>query len=94
MYNSHAIGNIGIVYKKLNEFQKTVSYHQRALKIYEDNKHEVGIIITKGNLSSLQLQLKNFKSVIAYASKAKEDDERFGYNRYVPYVIFKRGYIF
>lgn len=85
------LGNIGIVYKKLNEFQKTVSYYQRALKIYEDNKHEVGTVITKGNLSSLQLQLKDFESVIAYASEAKEDYERLGYTRYVPYVIFNRA---
>lgn len=85
------LGNIGIVYKKQKEFKKTLKYYERALSIYEENNYEVGIVITKGNIGALQLKLEDYESAITYTTEAKDDYERLGYTRYVPYPIFNRA---
>lgn len=79
--------NIGIVYKKQKEYQKTLNYYKKALAIYVNSKNAVGETITRGNIGSLLLQLKKYEQAISYATAAKNDYERLGYVRYVPYML-------
>lgn len=79
--------NIGIVYKKQKEYEKVLNYYGKALDIYEANKHDFGIVITKGNIGSVLINLKQFESSIKYSEEAKEMYERLGYKRYVPYML-------
>ncbi len=54
------LGNIGIVYKKQKEYDKVLSYYRKALKIYEDNNYDFGSVVTKGNIGSVLLNLKEY----------------------------------
>ena len=66
------LGNIGIVYKKQKEYDKVLSYYRKALKIYEDNNYDFGIVVTKGNIGSVLLNLKEYNNSIKYSIEAKE----------------------
>ncbi|MFY0688961.1 MAG: tetratricopeptide repeat protein [Cyclobacteriaceae bacterium] len=80
------LGNIGIVYKRQNEFEKTLEYYERALKIYEEVESNFGIMVTKGNIGSILTQLGQFEKGIAYSQEALSMYEEAGYLRYVAYM--------
>ncbi|TYA74985.1 tetratricopeptide repeat-containing sensor histidine kinase [Seonamhaeicola marinus] len=79
--------NIGIVYKKQKEYEKVLEYYNKALKIYTDNNYDFGIVITKGNIGSVLINLKKFKESIKFCAEAKDLYEKLGYKRYVPYML-------
>lgn len=81
------LGNIGIVYKKQKEYIKVLDYYKRALKIYETNNNSFGVVVIKGNIGSVLINTKDFKSSIKYSEEAKELYAKLGYDRYVPYML-------
>lgn len=78
--------NIGIVYKKLKNYNKVLEYYNRALNIYKKNDYKIGIVITTGNIGAVHLKAGNYKKSIEYCSKAKKIYSDLGYKRYVPYM--------
>ncbi|MGB5982701.1 MAG: sensor histidine kinase [Nonlabens sp.] len=78
--------NIGVVYKKMGNYAKVLDYYQRALDIYEANDHDVGIVITKGNIGNTLLRLEKYEESISFSTEARTMYSDLGYSRYVPYM--------
>ena len=61
-----ALGNFGIVYDSLGDFQKAIDYHEQRLKIDREVGDRAGEGATYGNLGSAHCSLGNFQKAIDY----------------------------
>lgn len=63
----------GLVYMGLGEYENSLDYYQRALKIgnkYSSEKHLVAVQQTLGNIGGIFYKLKDFKSSIEYTQRS------------------------
>jgi len=80
------LGNIGIVYKKLKQYEKVLMYYQRALDIYIKERSDFGIMVTQGNIGALLINLKRYEEAITMSKKSLAGYQKAGYGRYIPYI--------
>lgn len=80
------LGNIGIVYKKLKQYENVLKYYQRALDIYIKEGSDFGIMVTQGNIGALLINLKRYEEAITMSKKSLEGYQKAGYGRYIPYI--------
>ena len=64
------VGNSGIVYRRLGQYEKAIERHQHALRICRDINHERGIGAWLGNLGSDYRNLGKYEEAIAYYQEA------------------------
>ncbi len=64
--------NIGIMYKVLGNYNKSLEYNQQSLKIKQEMKDSVGIVISLLNRASLFFELNKFEEAIIHCEEALE----------------------
>jgi signal transduction histidine kinase len=78
--------NIGIVLKKIKDYEQAVEYYQRANAIYEENGSDFGVTVTNGNIGGILINLGKYEESLAFSRKALEGYTSLGYTRYIPYM--------
>ncbi|MGZ0015939.1 tetratricopeptide repeat-containing sensor histidine kinase [Yeosuana sp. AK3] len=63
-------GSIGILYSRLEKYEKAIQYHEKALKIYINEEYQYGIANCFTNIGNAFDYLKNPKKAISHYEKA------------------------
>lgn len=64
-----ALGNLGIIYNKLGDFEKAISHSERALNLFERTNHMVGIAEAYNNIGSVYQKLNKPQKALEYIYK-------------------------
>jgi len=64
------IGNLGLIYKELGEWDSAYAYSKRAVKLFNDLNHDMGVAEALNNLGSISLEMGKRDSAIAFFDAA------------------------
>jgi two-component system, NarL family, sensor kinase len=94
------INQIGVIYYRLNNFEKSLSFFLQAYSIYESENSLRGIASAGVNISETYAELDSFPQAIYYANKGLEairgmkDTTEIGYNYYSLGLIYLKQNLF
>jgi len=88
------IGNLGVVYANLGDYQKALSCHEESLKIAKKNGNKEGISSSLGNLGFVYWNLCDYQKAISYYKKVlkihKESENKEG----IGYAFINLGLVY
>jgi tetratricopeptide (TPR) repeat protein len=62
--------NIGLVYKNLDQLDQAEKYYLKAIQIYEQEKHQIALASSLGNLANVKTQQEHFEDAKDLYQKA------------------------
>ncbi len=92
-YKSLVLNNIGTVYSKMNQLDKSLSYRMKALFIRQRLKDTSGIASCLQNIGVIHEKNNNLDSAYAYYSKALQYRKKLGDKRDIAELILNTGII-
>jgi adenylate cyclase len=76
--NAKALGNIGLLYQYLSDYQQALSYCQKALAIFEEIGSKEGIARNLSNIGLVYWNLSDYAQALSYLQKALAINEEIG----------------
>jgi len=75
------LNNIGLIYDNLEQYDKSLEYHQKALENWKAVDHQLGIATSLNNIGIIYRNLKNYTKALEYYKQSLEIKEKMG-NKY------------
>lgn len=87
-------GNLGIVYRNLNDLPKALEYYFEALRIDKELKNKHRIAADLGNLGNVYSQQKNYEAALNYYNQALTLDKEIGNTRGIAIHLGNLGLVY
>jgi len=88
------LGNIGPVYRLMNDYQKALEYYDRSIKIHRQTGDKMTEGVVLGNIGSIYFNIDNYEKALAFYNQALKIQREVGSKKYEALNLLNIGTVY